>query len=131
MNSIISCISKENKICYVVGDMNLNIMDHEVHTRTGEFLDSMLSFMMYSCISLPSRLTANSATLIDNIFTNDQEYVLKCGLLFTDITDHFPVFVISDTSCSNISQTHQRDKTILTRNFNETNKTKFTKYQLV
>ena len=52
LNSIICRISKENKICYVVGDMNLNIMNHEVHTRTGEFLDSMLSFMMYPCISL-------------------------------------------------------------------------------
>jgi hypothetical protein len=50
LNSIICRISKENKICHVGGDMNLNIMNHEVHTRTGEFLESMLSFMMYPCI---------------------------------------------------------------------------------
>jgi hypothetical protein len=68
---IMSHISQENKTCYILGDMNLNLINNEAHASTGKFLDSMLSFMTLPLITKPSRITANSATLIDNIFTND------------------------------------------------------------
>ena len=77
-------------------EQNLNLLNNESHEITGKFFDSMLSFMLTPLISKPTRITANSATLIDNIFTNDSTHYLKCGLLFTDIYDHFPVFAISD-----------------------------------
>ena len=94
-------ISQENKTCYILGDMNLNLINNEVHASTGKFLDSMLSFMMLPLITKPSRITANSATLIDNIFTNDIEHV--GARLFTDITDHFPVFAISNINHNSTS----------------------------
>ena len=42
-------------------------------------------------------MTANSATLIDNIFTNHFDKSLQSseGILVTDITDHYPVFHIN------------------------------------
>ena len=42
-------------------------------------------------------MTANSATLIDNIFTNHLDKSLQSseGILVTDITDHYPVFHIN------------------------------------
>jgi exonuclease III len=100
---IMSHISQENKTCYILGDMNLNLVNNEVNASTGKFLDSMLSFMMLPLITKPSRNTANSATLIDNIFANDIEHVTTCGLLFTDITDHFPVFAISNINHNSTS----------------------------
>ena len=47
-------------------------------------------------ITRPSKVTATSATLIDNTFTNDigdihVNYSVQ-GLFMTDISDHFPVF---------------------------------------
>ena len=120
---IMSHISQENKTCYILGDMNLNLINNEVHTPTGKFLDSMLSFMMLSLITKPSRVTANSATLIDNIFTNDIEYVTMCGLLLTDITDHLPVFAISNINY-NSTPYNRPLKTASSRNFSETNKIK-------
>ena len=36
-NELLSKISKENKICYLMGDFNLNLMNHQSHSATGEF----------------------------------------------------------------------------------------------
>jgi hypothetical protein len=30
-------ISKENKVCYLMGDFNLNLLNHQSHQFTGEF----------------------------------------------------------------------------------------------
>ena len=48
-------------------------------------------------INLPTRITRDTATIIDNIFTNNltsPEGSLR-GILVTDISDHFPVFYVS------------------------------------
>ena len=36
---LIEKISHENKICYIIGDFNLNLLHHQSHGSTGEFLD--------------------------------------------------------------------------------------------
>ena len=56
---------------------------------------------MYPLIKKPSRITKNSPTLIDNIFTNNIESKLLSGLLISDITDHLPVFCCSKKTTSN------------------------------
>ena len=43
----------------------------------------------------PTRITKTTATLIDNIFTNDNEGTHVNGILFNDLSDHLPVFTIS------------------------------------
>ena len=78
-----------------MGDFNLNLLNHQSHGSTGEFLDIMYSFMFYPLITKPSRITSSSATLIDNIFINHFANDIKSGLFFTDISDHLPVFTIS------------------------------------
>ena len=48
-------------------------------------------------ITRPTRVTATSATLIDNIFTNNFENFKDSfqGILVIDISDHYPVFYIN------------------------------------
>ena len=36
-------LQKENKSCYILGDMNMNILNQEIHTKTGQFVDIMFS----------------------------------------------------------------------------------------
>jgi len=98
MSRILSTIKNENKLCYCMGDYNINILNNETHADTGKFLDLMYSHSFIPLITKPTRVCNDSATIIDNIFTND----ILCnedqtqGVLFTDVTDHFPVFVISN-----------------------------------
>ena len=48
--------------------------------------------MFFPLITRPTRITSNTATLIDNIFTNHLNNYSFSGLLFTDISDHLPIF---------------------------------------
>ena len=76
--------------------LTLIFLNYESHAQTAQFVDMMSSNGFLPLITRPSRVTATSATLIDNIFTNNigdiNNYVQ--GLFITDISDHFPVFHI-------------------------------------
>ena len=99
METAISKIKTESKICYLLGDYNINLLNVDKHTSTQEFVDTMYSHSLLPSITKPTRVNSKTATLIDNFFSND----LLCkntisGILYTDITDHFPVFLIDYSS---------------------------------
>ena len=43
-------------------------------------------------VSLPSWITDMTATLIDNIFTNNVDGQIASGLVMADISDHLPIY---------------------------------------
>ncbi|CAH3188463.1 unnamed protein product, partial [Porites lobata] len=55
----------ENKICFLMGDFNINLINYQNHHLTGQFLDGMYSNMFFPLITRPSRITPHTATLID------------------------------------------------------------------
>ena len=70
-----------------------------MHLPSSDFLEMMYSFGLFSLISKPTRVRGDSATLIDNIFTNNVFHRETInGIFFVDISDHFPVFSIDLTS---------------------------------
>ena len=121
-NEILGETSRENKTCYITGDLNLNLMNHYCHSFTGEFLDALYSTMFYPLITCPTRITAHTATLIDNICTNRMDNHLKGGILFSDISDHLPVFSICFKNLQNVEM--NRTVTIHHKNINNMNKFK-------
>ena len=95
-------------------------MNHHKHDKTSEFLDIMFSRAFFPLISRPTRITSNTASLIDNI-TNEPTNCAVSGLLFTDISDHLPIF-----SIANDRQTSSRKTQWLTfRGKNASNVNKF------
>ena len=87
-------LKRENKICYLLGDYNLDLLKNETHLPTSNFLDLMYSCSFLPLIHKPTRVTKSTATLIDNIFTNHLQVNLNTinGILLTNISDHFPIF---------------------------------------
>ena len=85
-DQLITKISRENKNCYLMGDFNLNLLSHNSHATTGEFLDVMFSRSFVPLIRRLTRLTSHTATPIDNIFTNNINDIAKSGS-FGTITD--------------------------------------------
>ena len=83
-----------NKAIYICGYFNIDLLKNNIHTSTKKILDMMYSLGMYPLISNPTRVTSMSATLIDNIFTNEMKYQVNSGVLISDISDHLPVFAI-------------------------------------
>ena len=91
-NDILSRISKDNKQCYVMGDFNLDLLQYNHHTPTQEFFDTLFSHAFIPLISNPTRLTSYSATLIDNIFTNNLSQNILNGIVLNYLSHHLPVF---------------------------------------
>ena len=54
-----------------------------------------MSSMLLPTITKPTRITRNTATLIDNIFTNEMSNDFISGILFCDLSDHLPTFLIN------------------------------------
>ena len=95
--NILNTITRENELCYFLGDLNIDLLKHENHSPTSDFLDIMYSYSMFPLITKPTRVTKDTATLIDHIFTNNFETDSKHvqGILCTSISDHFAVFHIT------------------------------------
>ena len=93
---VLDKIKRERKTAYVMGDYNIDLLNSGRHQLTDEFLDLKYINSFMPLIIRPTRVMENSATLIDNIFTNDHANIGNSlfGLLVTDISDHFPIFYI-------------------------------------
>ena len=106
-----------------MGDYNINILNYDSHSATVEFVDMLHSSAFLPLINYPTRITQNSATVIDNIFT-DNIGEPECGhngILVTDITDHFPIFHF--WKHTQIAQTG--DTYISSQNYSHVNKLSF------
>ena len=71
LESILSKVNKEGKLIYLMGDTNIDLFKTNDHNKSSEFIDLVYSYNLFPLITKPTRVTENSATLIDNIFTND------------------------------------------------------------
>ena len=122
MKDIMDKIKNENKICYLVGDYNINLINVDSHGLTSEFNDIMYSGGFIPLITRPTRVTRTSATLIDNIYGNqilDRDHSLS-GIMLTDITDHYPIFHIA-----NYVHAQDAEYSITRRNYTTRNKDNF------
>ena len=115
-------IKRQGRICYLMGDYNIDLLKCDNHLPTTEFMDTMYGNSYINLINRPTRVTSKSATIIDNIFTNNFDANMNSfsGILTTDITDHFSIFHVFK---SNICTTE--DAFYLTRKFSQKNKELF------
>ena len=77
---------------YVMGDFNVDLLKSSTDGPTSDFLGEFTSSGFYPLVSLPTRLTDMTATLIDNIWTNNVGAVIGSGLVTVRVSDHLPVF---------------------------------------
>ena len=95
LNELPDKLSKENKTMFVLGDFNINLLNYNIHPPTIELLDSLSSHYFFTHILQPSRVTTNSKTLIDNIFSNMAVPNTNSGNLTASISDHLPQFLVA------------------------------------
>lgn len=102
---------------YIMGDYNIDLLDDK-HS----FINHIVSYIFIPTITKPTRVSNNSFSLIDNIITNTlspgghNRMNCESGILLTDLTDHFPVFLnINSTRCV------QLQDCVVTRNYSQEN----------
>ena len=86
-----------------MGDFNIDLLSENNNRET--FFHSTYSNECYPHINKPTRIVNNSATLIDNIFSNVFDKYVGSGLLYSDISDYLPIFVITHNNISMKSHT--------------------------
>ena len=70
-------------------DHNLDLLKYSKHRPTRDFVLSNENTNLIPSITRPTRITNSSATLIDNIFVNnDFVRLLKSQIIINDISDH-------------------------------------------
>nr|CAI5863097.1 unnamed protein product [Callosobruchus analis] len=88
LDSILSCIMSKYDNVAILGDINVDMMN----TRN-IILDCFNSYSFSQLITEPTRVTDQSATLIDPIFVSEPVSVISSGLINADmISDHHLVF---------------------------------------
>ena len=101
-----------------MGDYNINLLNYESHDLTANFVNTIYS---YSCVPLINRstmVTQHSATLTDNILTNNHNALLNSyqGILLTDVSDHFPVIHINANFTANVQDVSTLKRSNSSRN---------------
>jgi len=82
------------KTLYICGDFNIDLIKYNSHEPSRNFTDSLFSLGLIPLITMPTRITNTSETLIDNIFTNNLSTEHSSGILIADVSDHLPIFTL-------------------------------------
>ena len=89
-----------NKLSYICGDYNIDLLKVKINPRFGEFFYHIISSGFFPKISLPTRFSDQSAILIDNVFSTNIEEKEVSGILLNHISDHQLLFTfIENLSC--------------------------------
>ena len=83
---------------------NINIQSDSRTTYANNYINLLLSHVVFSLITIPTRVSENSVTIIDHIISNDTINELNPGIIQTDLTDHYPLFCV-------VKRFHCKDKT--------------------
>ena len=115
-------LSYENKNVILLGDFYIDLLHYELHIQTRVFLDKIYFGSLSPHITIPTRITPRSRTLIDNIFANTVDEPSIRGNLMCSISDHLAQFLIypeqNAKECLN-------EKMKYKRNYKKINKEKF------
>ena len=119
LQKVIETCSFEKKKFFSIGDYNLNALQYNENEKVTNFYNSVFQNGAIPIITKPTRVTVDTATIIDNVITTEIfDPDLRKGIIKNDLSDHFPIFF-----SINISKTKkQKEKMkIKKRVFNEKN----------
>ena len=119
----------DDTLAIILGDININLLS-ETNEKVQNYLNNFLEKSFIPCITLPTRITDYSATLIDHIFLKCPRKLLqnKCssGNLIFDVSDHLPNFMLFNIDVPSIKDrpyirlfTEKRKKLFLDNLVNE------------
>ena len=66
----LSNLNNKSKEVFVLGDININLLNYNRDNQTSDYLDMLLDLGYMPLITKATRITDHTATLIDHIYTN-------------------------------------------------------------
>ena len=122
LDEILTSISNDPQLkkaeeIQLVSDTNIDLLKYRSHNHTAAYVDTLISHGLLPLITLPTRITPSTATVIDHISTSNKADHFDSGIIISTLSDHLPVFYIKKTKLSkqppkNISSRKINSKTI-------------------
>ena len=91
LTNLLSDLGSNYDNVYIFGDFNLDILKFDENKFISEYVDTLFSFGFLQLVTKPTRVSENSATLIDHILTNSLCEQFDSYILCHHISDHFPI----------------------------------------
>ena len=121
LKNCLSKIEKSNKLCFIQGDFNFDLMDID-NTYTTDFTDIMFQYSFYSHINKPTRVIESTARCLDHIWSNIYDKDIHSGIVTASIAAHMCTFQCSDI---NINSDYKKNVTkgmcVLMKNLTQIN----------
>ena len=80
---------RENKETILLGDFNINYINQKSVNSNWNNITS--SFSLEQLVNQPTRVTENTATIIDHIYTNSSSNITEMSIPKVSISDHYAV----------------------------------------
>ena len=92
--NLLERINREGKRLILLGDFNINLLSYIENKDVKSFVDILQSSLITPTINLPTRITSQSSTLIDNILVSHFSSKIYSGNLLVGLSDHMPQLAI-------------------------------------
>ena len=96
--NILEQIYIENKEIVLLGDFNINLLEHNNLSQNWIQITGAVNLMQL--VKAPTRVTDRSATLIDHAYSNREENIVDVFVPNFAISDHYPVCITLKVSQS-------------------------------
>jgi len=94
-----------NHETHIVGDFNLDVLKYGSQDQVTTYIDSLFTSGFLQTVTLPTRCTPHSATLIDHIITNTTQPSYTNYIITQQISDHFPFITLTNSTHQKLKKT--------------------------
>ena len=105
LDESLSNIPSDNKLCYILGNFNINIYDTVNNPGKKKMLNLVRSNGFHSLVSKATRISHSSATSIDHILSSESHFKVYLAILQCSISDHYAVLCAISKLAPNSSKT--------------------------
>ena len=112
-------VLKEEKEIYLLGDFNRDLLNYQINSAWTDYIEP---FGITQLVTEATRVTPDSSTLIDHVYSNRPENVENVDVPKIGLSDHFPIFF---TRKMHVHQPKDNHFTISYRSFKDFDETKF------
>ena len=120
LSSVLSELDSKHNNVYLYGDFNLDALRFEENKFISEYIDTLFSYGFLQIVTKPTRVSDNSATLIDHILTNSTNNDFNSYIICSQISDHFPIL-----HCTSLTKPKTKKPKMESRNFSTQNINRF------
>lgn len=119
VESILEQVEHEDKNVLLMGDVNCDLLAKNPHCYTIKMKEVSENFHLQQVITEATRVTKDSESLIDHIYTSCPSNVSESGVIYTGMSDHFSAYLIMDKENKVKKQKHKYSVNRKYKNFDE------------